>query len=122
GAALNHIGSPNFGAAAIPGVIISQSNGSTDVNEGGGTDAYAISLNTMPNGILTIQITADAALRISSDAGATFGSSRSLTFNNTVPKRLLVKDLDDNVVDTSPHSAFVHHAISSTLDAAHYPL
>jgi hypothetical protein len=57
-AALNHIGGPNFGAAAVPGVAAVQSGGSTDLLEGSGTDSYLLALNTVPSGAVTIQIDA----------------------------------------------------------------
>src|SRR5207248_3137283 len=78
--------------------------------------------NTAPAGSVTIQISADPQLQISIDGGATFGSSRTVTFTSTTPKIVQVKAVDDNVVDTSPHPAFIHHQISSTADPAQYPL
>jgi len=122
GMALNHLGGPNFGAPAIPGVIVFQPDGSTGVSESGGTDSYTIGLNTSPSGTVTVQISADPQLQVSTDGGASFGSLKTLTFNSSAPKAVLVRAIDDNVVDTSPHPAFIHHSVSSTADSAHYPL
>ena len=121
GALLNHIGGPNFGAPAIPGVIVLQSNGSTDVVEGAGTDSYTVSLNTVPSGSVTVQITTTSQIQISTNNGVTFSSANTLTFTTTVPRTILVRALDDNVLDTSPHLGFIRHAITATGDAVHYP-
>ena len=58
GAALNHLGAPNFGAPAIPGVVLRQSGGGISVPEGGAPGVYSISLNTVPAGSVSIQIQA----------------------------------------------------------------
>ena len=121
GLALNHIGAPNFGAAAIPGVVVWETSASTDVTEGTVTDSYALGLNIAPAGPVTIQIIADAQVQISTDNGATFGSSRTVTLNNTNPKVILVKALVDNVVDTAIHPVMIRHQITSSSDTVKYP-
>jgi hypothetical protein len=122
GVGLTNIGAPNFGAPAIPGLVAGSSGGSTDVSESGATDTYSVLLNTMPTGNVTVQITADPQLQISTNAGASFSSSAMLTFANTTPRQVTVRALDDTTVDTSPHPAFIHHIITSSADPAHYPV
>jgi len=112
GAALNHIGAPNFGAPAMPGVVILQSGSSTVVAEAGATDSYTIALNTSPNGTVTIQINANPQVQISTDGGATYGSTRSLSFTNTLPKTVLVRAVDDTAVESLPHFGYISHAIT----------
>src|ERR1051325_7888740 len=102
GAALNHIGGPNFGAPAIPGVLLGQSGGTTYVSESGATDTYTLALNPAPAGNVLIAINASGQLQISIDGGLTFGPSRTLSLNDTAPRSVLVRAADDNVVDTSP--------------------
>jgi hypothetical protein len=120
GTALNHIGAPNFGAPAIPGVVVIQSGGSMVVAEAGATDSYTIALNTSPNGRVTIQITANPQLQISTDGGTTYGSTRNLSFTNTLAKTVLVRAVDDTAVESSPHLGYISHAITSgTVD---YPI
>ncbi|HEY2950971.1 MAG TPA: hypothetical protein VGK40_00230, partial [Verrucomicrobiae bacterium] len=121
-AALNHIGGPNFGAPAIPGVLLVQSGGSTEVSESGATDSYTLALNTPPAGSVLIQITAGAQLQISTDGGSTFGASRTVSLNDTAPRTVVVRAMDDNVVDTSPHTVLITHAVTSTGDVVNYPL
>ncbi|HMC28470.1 MAG TPA: hypothetical protein VKM56_11820 [Verrucomicrobiae bacterium] len=122
GVALNHIGAPNFGAAALPGVMAIQSGGSTDVLEGDGTDSYTLMLNTAPTGPVTVQIDAPGQLQISTDGGASFGASRTVVLNSSVGQTVTVRALADDVIDTSPHVLAIQHRISATADATHYPM
>ncbi|HUR46632.1 MAG TPA: hypothetical protein VMZ27_12205, partial [Candidatus Saccharimonadales bacterium] len=117
---LNHIGAPNFGAPPIPGVIVWESGGSTDVREGIGTDFYTIFLNTAPSAGVTIQIVAEGQVQISVDNGASYGSTRTVTLTTTSPKTVLVRALVDDILDTAVHPVVIRQSISSTLDATHY--
>ena len=122
GAALNHLGAPNFGAPALPGVLLGQTAGSTEVSEAGGTDSYTLALNTPPTNAVTIQINCGPQLEVSTNGGATFGAMATLTFTNTLPKSVTVRALDDNIVDASPRRRFITNTVSSTSDASQYPL
>lgn len=120
-ALLNHIGGPNFGAPKIPGVILVESGGSTAVNESGGTDSYTLALNTSAAGQVRIRIDVGSGLVVSTDGGNTYGSTRAINLN-TNAKTVLVKAIDDNIVDTSPHFRTITHTVTNTLDPAQYPL
>jgi hypothetical protein len=122
GAALNHLGAPNFGAPAIPGVVLGQSGSSTEVSEVGGVDSYTLALNTAPTSAVTIQITCGPQLEVSTNGGATFGPMATLTFTNTIPKIVTVRALEDNIVEASPRRRFITNTVSSTSDATQYPL
>ena len=122
GATLNHIGGPNFGAVPIPGVVLQQSDGGTEVTEAGVTDSYTLALNTRPAGPVTIQIDCGPQLEVSTDDGATFGGVRSITLTGLSPTTITVRATDDNVVDTSPHRRFVTNTVTATGDPGHYPL
>ena len=122
GAPLNHLGGPNFGADALPGVVISQTAGSTDVTEGGGTDSYTIALNTSPIGPVVIQVESSGQTEISTDAGLTFSHARTLTFNIASSRTVTVRALADHLVDTSPHLSAITHTLTSTADRNQYPL
>ncbi len=121
-APLNHLGAPNFGAAAIPGVVVHQTDGGMEVVEGGATDSYTLALNTTPASPVTIQITCGSQLEVSTDDGASFGEARSVVFAGTSPTTITVRAIDDNVVDTSPHQRFITNTVSATSDPGHYPL
>jgi hypothetical protein len=83
GRQLNHIGAPNFGAAQIAGIVVTHSGGNTTVAEGGGTDSYTIALNTSPNGGVQLLVSAsDGQVEVSTDNGATFAASRTITLNS----------------------------------------
>jgi len=121
GAALNHLGGPNFGAPAIPGVLLTETGGGTAVAEAGGTDTYSLALTVPPSGAVSIEITAGPQLQISTDGGTTFARSRTLNFSSTAARTVTVRALDDNVVDTAPHFSRILHVITSTLDPTSYP-
>ena len=122
GLPLNHIGSPNFGAPKFDGVVAIQSGGNTTVGEGGATDSYQLCLNTTPSGPVLLEITASGALQISTDGGATWGASRTLSLGDTAQHPVRVRAVDDNVVDTSPHWGTIRHRIMGTADPTRYPL
>lgn len=119
---LSHIGSPNFGAGTIKGLVLIESGGKTELVEGGGTDSYTIGLNIAPAGAVVIRVSAPAPLRISTDGGATFGVTRSLSFNSTTPQTIIVRANEDNEVDTSPYLRMIGHTITSSADQIRYPL
>jgi len=121
GLQLNHIGSPNFGAPLLPGVVAVQSGGSTDLLEGTGSDSYTLGLNTVPSGSVTIQIDASGQLQVSTDNGVSFGSSRALTFTTITPQTVFVRAVADAVIDTSPHIVQILHHIIATADPVQYP-
>ena len=54
--------------------------------------------------------------------GKRFGASRTVMLNGTSPTNVLVRILDDNVVDSSPHIIPITHAITATADAVSYPI
>lgn len=120
--ALNHIGSRNFGAPQLRGLIITHSAGSTAVVEGGTTDSYTLGLNAIPTGNanVVVQVTAPPGIQVSTDA-ANFFSSRSLTFNSISPQTVTVRALDDNVVDGSTYVRNITHEITSSGDPTLFP-
>ena len=120
---VNHVGGPNFGASNIPGIVARESGFSSDFVEGSAaTDSYTLGLSTAPAGSVTVRISAPGQAQVSTDNGATYGATRSVVFNNTSPVTVLVRILDDNVVDSSPHAVPITHVVTATADAANYPL
>ena len=118
---LNHLGLPNFGAAALHGVVIIESDGHTEVGEDGATDSFTVRLNTSAGGTVTIEFTAvDARLQISTNNGATFGGKGVVSLNNTTPKTLLVRALDDSAVSSS--LTLITNQMIKTTAPARYPL
>jgi hypothetical protein len=119
---LNHVGAPNFGAPAIPGVVVIQSEGNMQVSEDGATDSYSIALTVAPSGPVTIQIRAGPQLELSTNGGATFATSLMLSLNNTTARTITVRALDDNVVDAMTHFSTITQRVTATQDATRYPL
>jgi hypothetical protein len=97
------------------GVTVTQSSGSTEVNEQGeSTDTYTIALNTTPAATVDIAIAAtDGQTQISLD-GINFFSSTTLTLNDTNPVTVTVKAIDDATQESSPHAGVITHSISSS--------
>ena len=115
-AALNHIGGPNFKAPLIPSVILRQSGTNTLVSETGVKDYYTLNLSLRATGAVTIQITAESPAQVSTDSGKTYGSTRSLVFTTTSPKKIMVRALDDGAAGPSRSFARITHSVTDTLD------
>jgi len=90
---------------ATAGVTITQSGGSTDINEQGETsNTYTIALNTAPTETVSIAIAADEETQISKD-GVNFFNSVTLDLNNTNPQTITVRAVNDLDAEGSPHTS-----------------
>jgi predicted extracellular nuclease len=113
------LGSHTSDGGNTAGVTITQSGGSTDVNEAGETtDTYTIALKTEPTGAVNIAIAADEETQISSD-GVNFFNSVTLSLSNTNPQTITVRAVDDADVEDSPHTGVISHSITSSADPAY---
>jgi hypothetical protein len=122
GRQLNHIGSPNFGARQIPGIVVTHSDSTTVVGEGIGTDSYTIALNATPNGTVNLLVGAgDGQIEVSTDNGATFGSSRNISLSSTTPSTIFVRAVDDNLIEMAPQTSRILHSISSSTSSVYPP-
>jgi len=122
GRGLTNIGSPNFGAPQIPGIVITHSGNSTSVTEGGGTDSYTIGLNANPNGTVNLLVSAsDGQLEVSTDSGATFSNSRNISLNSTTPRTILIRAADDSLIELADRTGRVVHSISSSTSSVYPP-
>ncbi len=98
---------PITNVAAIAGVTITQSGGSTNVVEGGTSDSYAVVLNTQP--------TADVTIAIGNSAQTTT-SSTTLTFtpaNWNIPQNVTVTAIKD-AVQEGAHTGSIAHTVTSS--------
>jgi hypothetical protein len=118
---LDHIGGPNFGAPDLPGVLIIETDWVTEVAEAGGTDNYALALNTPPVGAVLIELQTDGQTEISTNDGVTFQRSAVLAFSSTTPVTITVRAVDDVSVEPSPHRSRISHTIVATGDPVQYP-
>lgn len=122
GAPLNHLGLPNFGAPAIDGVILHEASSLQALPEAGGVATCWLGLNTPPAGAVTIEANCAPGLEMSSNGGATFSSQLMLSFSNTTEQAFLVRSIEDNVLETSPHWRFITNRVVATADSARYPV
>lgn len=94
-------------AASEPGVTVTESGGSTDLNENGVTDDYTVVLDTQPAADVTIYAEPDEELTTDKD---------SLTFtplNWDDPQTITVSAVDDPDIETDPHQGTVTHTAES---------
>jgi predicted extracellular nuclease len=98
----------------LPGISISESAGSTSVNEQGATtDTYTLTLNTTPTAPVSIVVAAADNQTLLSADGITFAASLTLSFSNQTPQSITVKAVDDAAIEASPHQGVVTHTVSS---------
>jgi hypothetical protein len=98
----------------LPGISISESAGSTSVNEQGATtDTYTLTLNTTPKAPVSIVVAAaDNQTRLSTD-GITFAAWLTLSLSDQTPQTITVKAVDDAAIEASPHQGVITHTVSS---------
>ena len=106
-----------IGGSSTPGVTVTESGGSTDVNEEGPTsDTYTIVLDSEPTATVTITVDPDDQTQVNS-AGQ--GNSIQLTFLTTnwdTAQTVTVTAIDDAVTEGSHTSTITHNAASSDTD------
>ena len=97
----------------VPGVTITQSSGSTAVNEAGPTsDTYTIVLDSQPTANVTITVDPDGQL----DVGGGAGVAVNLVFtgaNWVTPQTVTVTAVDD-FVDEGAHTGTINHTAASS--------
>jgi predicted extracellular nuclease len=98
----------------LPGISISESAGSSSVNEQGATtDTYTLTLNTIPTAPVSIVVAAADNQTLLSTDGITFAASLTLSFSDQTPQTITVKAVDDAVIEASPHQGVITHTVSS---------
>jgi predicted extracellular nuclease len=102
-----------------PGVTVAASGGTTTVTEGGATDTYTLALETTPAGPVTLTVTAEAQVAVSSD-GVTFAPSTTVVLSSTAASTITVRAVDDAVFEDI-HAGSITHAITQTADVSGYP-
>ena len=108
---------------AAPGATIVESGGGTSVGEvaavGAATDTYTIALNTTPTSAVSITITSDEDVLVSSD-GATFGRSMTLSIADTSTQTIHLRAFNDADVEGT-HTGTITQTVSASSDA-NYPV
>jgi glucose/arabinose dehydrogenase len=90
-----------------PAVIIKQTDGKTEVVEGGSSDTYSVVLNTKPTANVTVTLQKDSQVSV---------DKLSLTFtpnNWNMPQVVTVSAVDDTVAEGT-HVSTINHTVSSS--------
>lgn len=91
------------------GIIVTESDSSTVVTEGGATDSYTVVLSTQPTASVTVPVT---------EADAQFGTDKtSLTFtteNWSTPQTVTVTAVDDETEEEDYNGTITHTPVTST--------
>ncbi|MBD2694917.1 DUF4347 domain-containing protein, partial [Anabaena catenula] len=90
-----------------PGVIITQSGGSTYVTEGGGTDSYSVVLNAQPTGNVTVAI--NKGTQLTTNVTQLVFTSQ----NWNVAQTVTVTAVNDNVAEGYQNTTIQHTATST---------
>jgi hypothetical protein len=100
-----------------PGVTITESNNSTDVDEEGPTsDTYTVVLRTLPTDTVTITVDPDVETEVNSNGAGNPIDLTFLTTNWDTPQTVTVTAIDDGDVEGDHTSIIIHSAVSSDLD------
>ena len=95
----------------LAGVTITESDGTTDVSEGGATDNYDVVLNSQPETGTTVTIA------VATSDGQTTTTPTSLVFNETnwnVAQSVTVTAVDDAVDEGATYTGSITHTATST--------
>jgi predicted extracellular nuclease len=106
-------GQPNAAVSTTYAVIVSESDGNTNIVEGGATDSYTISLSALPS--VDVQVVVQAA-DAQIDIGAGAGVGRTLLFtpaNATTPQTIMVSAVDDSTAEAAHSSSITHQSTSA---------
>jgi predicted extracellular nuclease len=102
-------------------VLITESDGSTAVTEGGAVDQYSVVLNKTPSANVTVSLSFDAQVEVSVDSGSSYQASPVvLTFtpaNWNTAQIVLVRAVDDAAVE-GPHASSITHTIAGAAEFA----
>ncbi|MCB0168646.1 MAG: VCBS repeat-containing protein, partial [Anaerolineae bacterium] len=90
-----------------PGVIVTESGGSTQVSEGGVTDTYTIVLNSSPTATVTISMTTDSQV-------TTMPESVSFSPANWYMTRTITVTAVDDTLYEGPRTSLISHTVSSS--------
>ncbi|HLP87949.1 MAG TPA: DUF4114 domain-containing protein [Nostocaceae cyanobacterium] len=92
----------------VLGVVINQSDGSTNVTEGGTTDTYTVILSSQP--------TSDVVVNLNNGTQLTTNTNQ-LVFtaqNWNIAQTVTVTAVDDSLIEATPHSGTIQHSVTSS--------
>lgn len=93
-----------------PGVVVTESSGSTDLLEGDpGTDTYDVALLSVPSADVTISINTDSQTAVQSPVS---GDLTFTSINWSTPQTVTIAVVDDNLSE-GPHTGTISHSAVS---------
>jgi len=92
---------------SLPLVLLVESDGSTEVAEGGATDTYTLQLSRQPTGNVEVAIASDDQTQVD----VTLATFTPTDWN--VPQTITVEAID-NTLEDGPRTSFVTHTVSSS--------
>ena len=94
------------------GITITESGGDTNPTEGGATDTYDITLDTIPSNPVAISIVPDAQTDLGAGAGTAIALNFAADATALTPQTVTVTAVDDAVAEGS-HLSTITHAVTS---------
>ncbi len=117
------LGASSSSELSGPGLTITETDGGTRLVEsatpGGFDDRYEISLDTDPNGSVTVEVVPDAQSLVSID-GLNFSATQILVLTSTSPGDVYVRAVADGV-EEGPHQSIVSHEVVNST-SSDYPV
>ncbi|NER36457.1 MAG: hypothetical protein F6J93_21145 [Oscillatoria sp. SIO1A7] len=98
------------------GITITQSGGNTNVTEGGATDTYDISLDTIPSNPVTISIAPDTQTDLGAGAGTAIALNFAADATALTPQTVTVTATDDAIAEGSHLSTIGHSVVSADVN------
>lgn len=98
-----------------PGLVLTQTDNSTDATEGGATDSIDVALNTLPSDVVTVTLTPSADVDLGGGAGVAIDLSFT-TLNGTSAQTVTVTAFDDSDVEGTEVSSIDISTASSDAD------
>jgi hypothetical protein len=95
------------------GVVITPSDETTEVTEGGNTDTYTIKLTTQPSDDVTIQLNTDEKLKLLDEAGLPITSVTFTPENFNETRTITVRAAIDDLLVTGDKTSTIAHTIAS---------
>lgn len=109
--------------ASAPGVTVSESDGFTSVGEvsvvGATTDTYMLALNTTPTSAVSITVTGNDDVLVSSN-GISFGTSVTIPISDTSAQTIHVRAFNDAEIEGT-HTGTITQTVTTSADAT-YPV
>lgn len=121
GRPLNHLGGPNFGAPALPAVLV-QPEGPWELEEGNPVPMnFTVALASAPAGPVVLRLSASPWLELSADGQQGYQAEITLALSNTSPATLLARAPDNEWVNGAVHGGNLRLTILQSGDPAAYP-